>query len=280
MAELDEVRQFWNDNPLWSGESKYEPGSESFFEEHRNVYISDCFGGSFDLRFLPPPRKYGQEMKILDLGCGVGFWTAEFAMRGLSNLIAADLTSKALEVTEHRLSVYGLSAELREENAESLSFADGTFDHINCQGVIHHTPNTAQCIAEIARVIKPGGTASISVYYQNVAHRLWPFLRWFGYPLAWFGGGLRGRGREQIFLEPNVNEIVRLYDGADNPIGKSYTREQFQSMLESHFSVEEIYFHFFPARALPFPVPKWLHRWLDSHFPFMIYANVHKPCAG
>lgn len=277
---LGSVRAFWGSHPLWTGESAHPAGSAAFFEEHRRVYIDDCFAGRFDLRFLPPPRKGGQAMKVLDLGCGIGFWTTEFAMRGLGDLIAADLTPQALEMTSRRLEVYGVRAAVQEENAEALSFADGSIDHVNCQGVIHHTPHTERAVAEIARVLRPGGTASISVYYRNPILRLWPWLRWLGVPLAKLGGGLRGRGREQIFLERDVDKIVRLYDGAGNPIGKSYARAQFVSMLEQHLVVDETYLHFFPARALPFRLPRAWHRWLDKHLGFMIYASVHKPCAA
>lgn len=279
MTDLDRVRRFWNDNPLWTGESSFTPGSKAFFEEHRQVYINDCFAGAFDIRFLPPPRKHGQAMRILDLGCGIGFWTVELGMRGLNHIVAADLTQMALENTRKRLECYGIEAETREENAEKMSFPDGSFDHLNCQGVIHHTPDTEQAVSEMARVLKPSGTASISVYYRNPLLRLWPYLRWLGYILSKLGGGLKGRGREKIFLEADVDEIVRLYDGIANPIGKSYAREQFVAMLGRHFQVEETYLHFFPARALPFRIPGWLHRWLDSRLGFMIYASVRKPCA-
>lgn len=166
MTGLEQVRSFWENNPLWSGESKFQAGTLEFYEEHRAVYIADCFGGAFDLRFLPPPRKSGQAMKVLDLGCGIGYWATEFAMRGLHNLCAADLTQQALELTKRRLDAYGAQAELRQENAERLTFGDGVFDHVNCQGVIHHTPNTEAAVTEIARVLQPGGTASISVYYR------------------------------------------------------------------------------------------------------------------
>lgn len=274
--KLEEVVKFWNENPLWTGESQYELGSMSFFEEHREVFINDCFGGNFDLRFLPPPRPKGQVMKILDLGCGVGFWTVEFGMRGLVNIVAADITSNALEITRQRLDAYKVKAEIFKENAEAMSFSDESFDHVNCQGVVHHTPDTPGAIAEIARVLKQGGTASISVYYRNRMLKIWPFIRWIGYPLAWLGGGLKGRGREKIFLQSDVDEIVRLYDGIDNPIGKSFSRKQFIGMLREHFTIDEIYFHFFPARSLPFRIPRFLHRWLDRNLPFMIYANVHK----
>ncbi len=280
MDDIDRVRAFWECNPLWAGESEHPVASMPFFEEHRTVYIDDCFAGRFDIRFLPPPRKAGQDMAILDLGCGIGFWTVEFAMRGLRQIVAADLTKQALEITSRRLAVYGVGAELQVENAEDLSFADESFDHVNCQGVIHHSPQLDLAVAEIAHVLRPGGTASISVYYRNPILRLWPWLRWLGYLLTKLGGGLRGRGRERIFLERDVDVIVRLYDGSDNPVGRSYSWSQILSMLEGHLLVDETYLHFFPARALPWRLPRRLHSWLDQHFGFMIYASVRKPCAA
>jgi ubiquinone/menaquinone biosynthesis C-methylase UbiE len=279
MANLDEVRSFWEANPLWSGESSFDAGTVEFYKEHREVYISDCFGGFIDPRFLPQGIETKTELKILDLGCGVGFWVTEFAFLGFKNLFAADLTTTALDLTKKRLELFGYSAELSQQNAEQMTFENNEFDYINCQGVIHHTPNTELAVQEIARVLKPGGTGSISVYYKNPILRLWPLLRWFGWILAKLGGGLKGRGRENIFLEKDVSEIVRLYDGDTNPLGKCYSKTQFVSLLSKHFDVEETYLHFFPARSIPIFVPKWIHRFLDAHLGFMIYATIAKPCA-
>ena len=198
-------------------------------------------------------------------------------MRGIVALHAADLTENAVQLTRRRLECYGLDASLTLQNAESMTFPDAHFDHVNCQGVIHHTPDTEATIAEIARVIKPGGTASISVYYRNLFLRLWPYIRWVGIPLAKLGGGLRGRGRENIFLESSPDEIVRLYDGSENPIGKSYSKKQFIEILSKHFSVDETYLHFFPARSLPFRLPTRIHKWLDRTLGFMIYASIRRP---
>jgi len=167
-------------------------------------------------------------------------------------------------------------AETVKQNAEAMSFPDATFGHVNCQGVIHHTPDTEGCIREIARVLRPNGTASISVYYRNVLLSLWPWISWIGRSIARLGGKLRGRGREEIFLLSDVDELVRTFDGKHNPIGKCYSRRQFLEMLQPYFHVKELFLHFFPARALPFPLPRLLHSRLDGRLGFLIYANVMK----
>lgn len=126
--------------------------------------------------------------------------------------MSADLTKRALALTKVRLDYYGLSAELKVGNAEKLSFADASFDHVNCQGVIHHT------VSEIARVLRSGGTASLSVYYRNALLRQWHRIGHLGSALDRLGAGLQGRGREHIYRKRDASEIVRMYDGAANPV--------------------------------------------------------------
>lgn len=276
-ASIDDVRTFWEQHPLWSGESAHPVGSDAFFEEHRAVYLRECFGGRFDDRFLPPPVRGGQHRTLLDLGCGNGFWTAEFALRGLHGLVAADLTQRALDLTAARLRLVGGTAELRRENAEALSFESSSIDHVNCQGVIHHTPNPARAVAEIARVLRPGGTASISVYYRSPLLRIWGRVGWAGRLITRAGGGMRGRGRESMLLQRDVEELVRLYDGFDNPIGVCFSRDEFRRLLEPGLDVDEMYLHYFPTRAVPFPVPRVVAGALDRRLGLMLYASVHRP---
>jgi SAM-dependent methyltransferase len=274
VPSVDQVRQFWNSNPLFSGESRYAPGMPAWFEEHTRVVIDDCLAGRFDDRTLPPSDNRG---RVLDLGCGPGFWTVELLQRcQIGAMTSADLTQQAIDITQKRLDLFRLTADVRIENAEALTFADGSFDHVNCQGVIHHTPNTEACVSEISRVLRPGGTASISVYYRNILLRNWRQIGLVGEALARAGARLTGRGREGIYSERDAKELVRLYDGADNPIGKAYDRSEFISLLSPCFEIDEIYYHFFPARSLPVRIPKAVHRVLDARLPFMIYANVRK----
>ena len=157
-----------------------------------------------------------------------------------------------------------------------MEFAVNSFDHVNCQGVIHHTPNTEKTVSEIARVLKKDGTASISVYYRNPILRSWPYLRWLGWILTKLGGGLKGRGRESIFSIKEIDELIRNYDGKDNPIGKAYSKNEFINMFSKNLKVERNFKHFFPARSLPFKFSKNIHKTLDRNLGFMIFVVGRK----
>lgn len=270
---IDDVRGFWDANPLWSGEGCAEPGTRAYFDEHRAVVHRDCFAGAVDEHIFPDIDK---NARVLDLGCGIGFWLVEFWQRGFRNLHGADLSPNSLELARKRCGVYGVQAELSVRNAEATGFDDASFDHVNCQGVVHHTPSPPAALREIHRIIRPGGTASISVYYKNTIIRNWRSFRAASKLVSALGGGLKGRGRERIFAGSDVDDIVRTYDGAENPIGIAYDREAFKRLIGPGFRIDSIYFHFFPARAAPVAMPRALHRILDRKLPFMIYCNVTK----
>ena len=270
---IEEVKEFWEKSPLWTGESAFDAGTREFFEEHRRTVVQDCFAGELDPRIFP--EKDNRE-RVLDLGCGPGFWTIELFNRGCTNIVSADLTQAAVNLTRERCQLYGIRSECRQENAEKLGFSDSVFTHVNCQGVIHHSPDTPACVREIARVLKSGGTASVSVYYKNIFLKGWPILKWPAKFLSLAGAKLKGRGRDDIYQLENVDQIVRLYDGDTNPVGKAYSEAEFRAMVEPYFEVTNVFLHFFPARTLPFKLPRWLHRMLDKNVGFLIYFNLKK----
>ena len=270
---IKDVRSFWEENPLFKGESDFKHGTEEYFKEHRKVVIEDCFAGCLDKRLLPEIK----DGIILDLGCGPGFWTVEMQCSySPISMYSSDLTRNALLLTKKRLEMHNLSSRFIQANAEELPFRSESFDYVNCQGVIHHTPKTENCVKEIARILKPEGKALISVYYKNVVLRNWSKFKLIGRFLLKTGAKMKGRGRDNIFFLDNEDDIIRLYDGIDNPVGKAYTRNNYANILRPYFKIENIFYHLFPARAFPFKIPKCFHRILDRKLPFMIYAELKK----
>ena len=248
-ADLEEIEKFWSDNPLFTGEADLDlENPESFFSEHDIVYFDDVL-------------------------CGIGFWSNQSASRyKVSDITSADLTDTALKICGLRVP----NAKLRKENAEQLSFANGEFSFVNCQGVIHHTPETQACFNEIYRVLKKDGRASVSVYYKN------SLLNFAGFALplvkfmAKFMLNEKRRGRDFSKVE-SVDDIVRFFDGNENPLGKAYSRKEFQLMAKNAgFKTFETEFFFFPFRFFKFKFPNFLRRVLVYFFPFMTVLNLKK----
>ena len=269
-SKLDAVRQFWEANPLFTGESKLETGELAFFEEHERFTLSE-HSDTLDPIFT---RDVEPQRKVLDVGCGNGFWVKQFSARG-AQMYACDLTDAAVHLTKRRLSLYGLSANVRQGNAEELPYESASFDHVNCQGVIHHTPNTEKCIAEFVRVVKPGGTVCFSVYYKNLVLRSKVMFRLVTFVARPFVR-MSGRGREKMFAVKEPSELVRYYDGADNPIGKCYTRAELLAMIPAELEVLEERRFGLPRRAFPVALPTWLHRQLCRRFGLMLAVRCRR----
>lgn len=273
---IEQVRNFWEKNPLFTGEGRSRVGSLEWFEEWEKIYIDDCLAGK------SPEKIYTEglspDKKIIDVGCGPGFWVRYFLKLGFNNLSACDLTEQAISLTKKSLSLYGLdkySVDIKIGNAEDLPYENESVDHVNCQGVIHHTPNTEKCIEEFYRVLKPGGSLCFSVYYNFFLLRK-PFLLKIVCLLLARFIGLSGRGRKSILSSGNPQEIVRTYDGNDNPIGKAFTLKEIENMLSGLFRIVKIRRTFFPARALPFKIPKRMHFWLHNKHGLLIVLRAVK----
>ena len=269
---IEEVRRFWTDSPLFVGEGRHEPGTREWFDEHEDVYVNDCFAGEAHPIFS---RGVTTGTVLLDAGCGPGIWVRFFARRGVRHLHACDLTPTAVALTNKSLQLYGLHGDVQMGNIETLPYADATFDHVNCQGVVHHTPDPSQAIREFHRVLKPGGTLCLSVYHRNVllrSPRLLKLLRRVLVPLI----SLMGRGRESMLSTADADEIVRMYDGRDNPIGGSYTLDEVHALVAPSFAVEEVGYFYFPGRVLPFRLPRRLHAWLSRNHGLMVILRCRR----
>ena len=107
---------------------------------------------------------------LLDMGCGFGRHAYQAARLG-AEVIALDAGADEIEgvantvqamVEAGELNVGAPIAALRGD-AFALPFADGTFDRIIASEILEHLPADTVAMAELARVLKPGGTIAITV---------------------------------------------------------------------------------------------------------------------
>ncbi|HET8925954.1 MAG TPA: class I SAM-dependent methyltransferase [Candidatus Acidoferrum sp.] len=102
-------------------------------------------------------------MRVLDLACGVGdpalSIAAEVAPSG--RVTATDMGPGMMSLAEELARKKGLTnIEFREANAESLPFADASYDVLTCRFGIMFFPDLARALRECFRVLKPGGRAA------------------------------------------------------------------------------------------------------------------------
>lgn len=97
--------------------------------------------------------------KILDVGCGDGFYTEKIARKG-AEVTGIDIRKKALIRARNR----ALSQKLHflEMNAEELDFPENYFDKVISFCVIEHLQDDEKTLRQIARLLKPGGRLFIS----------------------------------------------------------------------------------------------------------------------
>jgi ubiquinone/menaquinone biosynthesis C-methylase UbiE len=97
---------------------------------------------------LPHPNS------ILDVGCGTG--TLLFRLQAQTNatLAGLDISTQMLALARQKL---GAAVDLRQGDSENLPWQPQTFDLVCCTLSFHHYPAPDRALAEMRRVLKPGG---------------------------------------------------------------------------------------------------------------------------
>ena len=103
---------------------------------------------------------------LLEVGCGAGIDLVRFA-RGGANVFGVDLSKTAIDLACKNFEQSEQKADLRVMNGECLQFEDNSFDVVYAHGVLQYTADAGQMIAEIHRVLKPGGEAILMVYSKH-----------------------------------------------------------------------------------------------------------------
>jgi SAM-dependent methyltransferase len=108
--------------------------------------------------------------RVLDMGCGAGRHAFEMYRRG-ADVIALDQDADELSTVSEWFAAMrdegsvpaGAEADVKQGDALNLPFPDGEFDRVVAAEVLEHIPDDEAAIAELARVLRPGGTIAVTV---------------------------------------------------------------------------------------------------------------------
>jgi 2-polyprenyl-3-methyl-5-hydroxy-6-metoxy-1,4-benzoquinol methylase len=259
-VEVSQVRDYWNARPCNIRHSTAPVGTEQYFDqvEARKYFVEPHIP-----LFAEFPKWAGK--KVLEIGCGIGTDTINFARVG-AQVTAVDLSEKSLEIARQRASVFGLVDRIRfhNGNAEQLTtfVPPEPFDLIYSFGVIHHTPHPERVLQELRNYAKPGTSVKIMVYHKH------------SYKVAWI---LFREGKGKFW---DLDRLVANNSEAQTgcPVTYTYSRREARRLLErQRFAVESVKVeHVFPYRIPDYVQYRYVKEWYFRAMPGPLFRSFER----
>jgi ubiquinone/menaquinone biosynthesis C-methylase UbiE len=210
-ATTDEVQSFWNQNPLCATQISHPLGSKKYFEHFDRLREEiDSYEEASRIHEFAGFR----DKKVLEVGCGNGYVLSRYAQQG-ADVVGVDISDTAVDLCRKRFAHMNLAGAFQTADAEHLPFADNSLDCVCSMGVLHHVPNTAAAVAEIHRVLKPGGRLIVMFYHRRSALYHINFRT-----KSWVTG-------------KSMQVLLNEYDGVGNPKGEAYTKRELTKLLSA-----------------------------------------------
>ncbi len=148
--------------------------------------------------------------RILDLGSGMGGTSVALALSGAAPL-AFEYNRAYCDIIRLRAGRYDLGLPVINGAGERLPFADASFDLAIAWDVVEHVQDPERLLAELARVLRPGGRVLLTVInrfaYRDPHYHL-PLLNWLPRPLAEVIIERRGRSKR----DSDFSDRQRLFE--------------------------------------------------------------------
>lgn len=106
-------------------------------------------------------------MRVLDMACGSGHPAIDVArlVSPGGSVIATDLAAEMVEATRRRVAATGLdNVEARVMDLEDIDYPGESFDAVTCRFGVMFCPQPENAVAEVRRVLKPGGRFVLSAW--------------------------------------------------------------------------------------------------------------------
>jgi ubiquinone/menaquinone biosynthesis C-methylase UbiE len=219
VEEKRRARQQWTGDPCGAKYgAKYEFATREFFDEvERNRYQDYA-------PWMPSVMGFKDfaGARLIEIGCGMGTDLLQFA-RGGAHCTGVDLTPRSIELSRLHFDLYQMRADFVLTDAETLPFADESFDVVYSNGVLHHTPRTAAAIREAHRILRPGGVAKVMLYHRRSFYYWSEIILHRGLLRGHF---LRGHSPAEI-----MSRYVEYSEHNARPLVKVYSRRQARSLF-------------------------------------------------
>ena len=183
------------------------------------------------------PFKDLADKDVLEIGTGLGTHAQLLSPR-CKSFTGIDLTETASALTAQRLRLFGLPGRVLRMDAEDMQFTSNSFDYIWSWGVIHHSADTPRILAEMKRVLRSRGKATVMIYHRS----------WWAY---YFGALLRGVFRGQLKTHRNLHTVAQA--ATDGAIARYYTPYEWRKISTGLFHIESIRIYGIKGEILPLP---------------------------
>jgi 2-polyprenyl-3-methyl-5-hydroxy-6-metoxy-1,4-benzoquinol methylase len=257
---VDDVRAYWNRRPCNIRHSPKPVGSREYFDEveARKYFVEPHIPGFADF-----DRWRGK--KVLEIGCGIGTDTINFARHG-ATVTVAELSDESMKVAQQRAKVFDLQDRITFHNGNAEELADFVppepYDLVYSFGVIHHSPHPERILDQVRAFARPGTTLKVMVYNRRSWKVLWMVLK--------YGRGDFRRTR-QLIAEHSEAQF-------GSPVTYAYTPRELEEVLRRHgFRVTDVFVdHIFPWRIPDYVEYRYVKVWYFRWIPHSLFRRLER----
>jgi ubiquinone/menaquinone biosynthesis C-methylase UbiE len=264
MSQRNEVQNYYelSDDEL---AQRYVKGEEFLSRRYCDAALEHRYGLYPFLREFAQFEQWAGK-SVLEIGCGQGADLSQFAAHG-ARTFGYDLTMKHCRISRDFVATMGSRASITQGDARTLPFADATFDVVYSFGVLLLVEELDRAVAEIHRVLKPGGTVMVMFYNRQSLHYYLKTLYYYG--IVCDLGELLGPRRLVDWFTDGFG-YPRTYHQTPDSLREAFHRFTIDSVTVRNLTPDQVPL----VRFDDYPPEFW--SWVESRLGFYLLLRARK----